>query len=743
MFKGCSALKTVEYGGSPVQIGVGAFDGCESLTGFSIPSTVTSIGIAAFRDCRSLPRITIPGGVTYISANTFENCEAIKSIGIPDDVTVIGDYAFHGCTSLESVYVPDSVARIGHYAFSGCTSLETAYLPGTVTTLGSYVFSDCTSLHDLTLSEGLTNVTEGMFENCTGLQNVYVPEGVTSIGNSAFSGCSGLRYIALPSTLKYVNLNTFKACTALEWIAIPETIKSSLGTNAFADCGTIRVIFPNNVYSYWRTNDDPSVNTFAGSAPVIYCNSGSKISEYAQKDGFRVVYLDGPDSLYLDTGANEYGPNVERRAGFYAPGMVRTAIGWSWQFENEGEYPEVFDGEECYVDLTAPWDDGEYEIVAKAWDESGLEYESRQTVLVVGVDKLGPAGIAAPSSIAPGADFTFSFEAVEHAEWYSAWVWPIGEGEPYVLDEQIDGPGTYTVPSSYFQDGRMYRLDVKAYGTDYTASDDAQHPFAVQSAPGSVDYSFTLEKSAVLVEETANFIVDAPGATALRWRDSTDWGGDGSPDHWNDWWMTDSCVIDRQFGEPGTYALQIMLSYDEGFDWENDDWDAHSWTVPSEPLTVSVTALGRLPEVDMSVPASVTQGSVLPVTFSGLDHVAGYDAVIHDSETWEDMYRIGCRPGTVSLLTSTLTPGRTYTAEICAFGEAGWVSSYTMRDFTVAEPSADTVTITLEDGPYYIGKDFNFSILAPGATSIQGNRLRTESEITHDREGIIEGPGTT
>jgi len=298
------------------------------------------------------------------------------------------------------------------------------------------------------------------------------------------------------------------------------------------------------------------VNTFAGSTPVIYCNTGSTISQSALKNGFRIVYLDGSNNLYLDTGANEYGPNVEKRAGFYAPGMAHTAIGWSWQFENEGEYPEIFDSEECYVDLTAPWEDGDYEIVAKAWDTSGQEYENRQTVRVAGIDKLELASITAPSSIAPGEDFAFSFEAVDHAEWYSVWVWPIGEGKPYVLDEQIDGPGTYMVPADYFQDDRMYRLDVQAYGTNYTASDDAQHPFTVQNASGSVNYSFTLENNNVLVGEAANFIVDAPGATAMRWRDSTDWG-DGSPNHWNDWWMADSCVLDRDFGEPGTYVTSI------------------------------------------------------------------------------------------------------------------------------------------------------------------------------------------
>ncbi|MBE5808019.1 MAG: hypothetical protein E7317_06740 [Clostridiales bacterium] len=44
--------------------------------------------------------------------------------------------------------------------------------------------------------------------------------------------------------VQYINPYSFRYCSALEWITIPESIKSYLGTNAFSDCGTIRVIFP-------------------------------------------------------------------------------------------------------------------------------------------------------------------------------------------------------------------------------------------------------------------------------------------------------------------------------------------------------------------------------------------------------------------------------------------------------------------------------------------------------------------
>ena len=349
--------------------------------------------------------------------------------------------------------------------------------------------------------------------------------------------------------------------------------------------------------------------------------------------------------------------------------------------------------------------------------------------------QLGTPTVTAPSVIAPGESLQFTFTEVEGAGWYNIWVEPVNSDRIYERD--YEHAGTYTIPASLLGEGVIYTVHVGAWQNGWEGTGDGSASFAVQSSPVNPEYSFTLENENLLVNETAHFIIDAPGATAMRWRDSTDWGGDGSPDHWNDWWGEDFFELHRDYDEPGKYILQIMLSYDEGFDHENDDWNAHNWTSP-DTLGVTVTMIDRLPNVEISAPASVKQGNVLNVTFTGVDHVASYDAVIHDPETWDDMYRVSCEPGTVPLLTGNLTPGKVYTAEICAFGEPGYHHSFTLHDFTVNEPTADKVTLNLEEGPYYIGKNFQFSITAPGAARIQlltRDASQDKAEVRREYEG--------
>ena len=60
-----------------------AFEGCTALTSIVFPDTLLEIGEYAFRNCSSLSGVTFTNSGTVYRANTFEGCAYIPSVS-PD-----------------------------------------------------------------------------------------------------------------------------------------------------------------------------------------------------------------------------------------------------------------------------------------------------------------------------------------------------------------------------------------------------------------------------------------------------------------------------------------------------------------------------------------------------------------------------------------------------------------------------------------------------------------------------------
>lgn len=186
IFRGCSALETVEI---------------------SNTSQITSIGSYAFTGCSALTSITIPDGVTTIGEHAFYGCSAIMGIKIPDGVTSIGRNAFEGCSSLESITIPEGVTTIERGTFQGCSALVEVNLPSTLISIeGDYeyggAFEDCSSLANINIPDGVTEIEYTAFYGCSALTEIIIPDSVTSIGNYAFEGCSSLTDIYCEADLQ-------------------------------------------------------------------------------------------------------------------------------------------------------------------------------------------------------------------------------------------------------------------------------------------------------------------------------------------------------------------------------------------------------------------------------------------------------------------------------------------------------------------------------------------------------------
>ena len=104
VFKGCTALRTVDIHEGCEIIAEGTFSGCNKLQSVTIPNSVLTVDGSAFYGCTSLTTVTIGDGVKSITSGCFYDCTSLEEVKLGANVTAIGYRAFDGCYNLTSIY---------------------------------------------------------------------------------------------------------------------------------------------------------------------------------------------------------------------------------------------------------------------------------------------------------------------------------------------------------------------------------------------------------------------------------------------------------------------------------------------------------------------------------------------------------------------------------------------------------------------------------------------------------------
>jgi hypothetical protein len=84
----------------------------------------------------------------------------------------------------------------------------------------------------------LQSIPEYAFAGCKNLKLLILSDNITSVGNNAFEDC-GIEAISLPSRLISIGDRAFAGCGALDSVYFHESLKS-LGNEAFAGCNTLK-----------------------------------------------------------------------------------------------------------------------------------------------------------------------------------------------------------------------------------------------------------------------------------------------------------------------------------------------------------------------------------------------------------------------------------------------------------------------------------------------------------------------
>ena len=149
--------------------------------------------------------LTVPAApegypVTEIGETAFYYCETLQSVILPEGLIRISKRAFMGCENLESVVLPSTLDIIGQESFYGCNQLADIALPENLKTLGERAFCD-SGIGTVTVPGSVRKIESVCFNDCSRMTTAVLEEGVSSIGTNAFLYCNSLRYIYLPASL--------------------------------------------------------------------------------------------------------------------------------------------------------------------------------------------------------------------------------------------------------------------------------------------------------------------------------------------------------------------------------------------------------------------------------------------------------------------------------------------------------------------------------------------------------------
>ena len=302
MFKGCTALESVEMPASAVTFADQTFYGCSALK--EIKNTdkkeITSFGNYTFAGCTSLEAIDLSKATsTSIATGMFDGCTKLADVKLNTGrLQYINDYAFRNCVSLVSEVPEDApdnakisafqftsltkVTKFGTSAFEGCTGitkLETATLASATgkITIGTAAFRGCSSLTSVTLSKNVTTINTSAFGSCAQLtifntdantnfeaKNgllykadgtiICIPAGLEfenntvtlgddeKIGAGALDGCVNLKKLVLPESITKIADDYFQDAKYLEEIVISSKTES-IGDSAFDGSGLKKITY--------------------------------------------------------------------------------------------------------------------------------------------------------------------------------------------------------------------------------------------------------------------------------------------------------------------------------------------------------------------------------------------------------------------------------------------------------------------------------------------------------------------
>ena len=182
-FNECDKLKDIVFNDGLEEIRQGAFCHCSALESITFPSTLVEIGKISFSSCSSLKELVLNEGLKHIGTKAFHHCSSLQSITLPSTLIDTGITVFAYCINLKQVVLKEGLQTINGCAFYGCESLERISLPSSLTKISLESFWGCNNLRVVELHGIVQKIGEDAFANCQSLEKFTFPPFSTRLEN--------------------------------------------------------------------------------------------------------------------------------------------------------------------------------------------------------------------------------------------------------------------------------------------------------------------------------------------------------------------------------------------------------------------------------------------------------------------------------------------------------------------------------------------------------------------------------
>lgn len=185
-FKGCTAIKNVQFSSALYSIGSYTFEGCANLTDVVFPSSLDTLGTASFARCTSIETITITRNLE-VSAFAFAYCTSLKEI-------LVDEHNYRYSSIDGNLYYVDKPCVLVQYALG---KEDTHFdIPDNVTEIGAAAFCGAENLVSISTGDSrdqaISSIGNQAFKDCINLESIFINEGINQMGIHAFAGCEKL-----------------------------------------------------------------------------------------------------------------------------------------------------------------------------------------------------------------------------------------------------------------------------------------------------------------------------------------------------------------------------------------------------------------------------------------------------------------------------------------------------------------------------------------------------------------------
>ena len=250
-----------------------------------------------------------------------------------------------------------------------------------------------------------------------------------------------------------------------------------------------------------------------------------------------------------------------------------------------------------------------------AWSEPLIVQMKEREMLAAPV-------VAVPETIQAGQDFSFSFEAVNHADNYRAEISHTYTGYVYEWSSNNCKPGaTITLPGHYLSKG-SYKLTVTAYASDYRNSSTEQSFTVTGTKPAAPE--ITVDKEEIHINEKTQFSLSGEGIEGLF----VTYSGDNGYNYWGNIFTNVSPLTGNTYVWNWT-AQEYYLGATFTFKFsakQNGLWSA--W----KTLTYVIQDQPALPAPVLHAEASYPAGADITLTFDEVEHAESYNCRIYNSD---------------------------------------------------------------------------------------------------------------